>query len=75
METKREKSGETTDRRSVKKSSIESLLKSAKTKKDGQSPNRNLILRTPSPENFQDVYQKMIIRTLKYKGKSQQHPY
>lgn len=58
-----------TDRRSPKKSSMDNLLKSAKTKKNNYSPSHSE-LRTPSPDNFQDIYRKMIVRTLKFKGKN-----
>ena len=54
-----------------KKSSMDNLMKSAKTKKNGHShsPSHSELGRTPSPDRFQDVYRKMIIRTLKFKGK------
>ena len=73
LEVSREKSGNTTNRRSIQNSSIDNLLKSAKTKKNGQSPSHSEVLRSPSPENFQQVYRKMIIRTLKFKGRSPRH--
>lgn len=53
LENCRERSGDTTDRTSVKKSSVDNLLKSAKTKKNGYSPSHSEILRGSSPENFQ----------------------
>ena len=59
-----------TDRR-VKQSSVDNLLKSAKTRKQGHSPAHSELTNSPSYEDFQEIYRKMILRTLKFKGKPQ----
>jgi hypothetical protein len=41
LEVLRERSEANTDRKNMKKSSIDNLLKSAKTKKNGQSPSHS----------------------------------
>ena len=61
-----------TDRKQIKKCSTDNLLKSAKTRKNGQSPVRSEIPNEPCSDDFQEIYRKMILRTLKFKGKSHQ---
>jgi hypothetical protein len=53
----------------MKKSSIDNLLKSAKTKKNGQSPSHSELQHSPQYDDFQEIYRKVILRTLKFKGK------
>ena len=72
LEALREKQDTNTDRKNVKRSSIDNLLKSAKTRKNGQSPARSEITHSPSIDDFQEIYRKMIVRTLKFKGRQQQ---
>lgn len=73
LEALKERSEANTDRKNVKKSSIDNLLKSAKTRKNGQSPAHSEIQNSPSIDDFQEIYRKMIVRTLKFKGRQQHH--
>lgn len=49
LESHRERGEVTTDRKSIKKSSTDNLLKSAKTRKQGYSPSHSELMRSPSP--------------------------
>lgn len=73
LEALKERSEANTDRKNMKKSSIDNLLKSAKTRKNGQSPVHSEIQNSPSIDDFQEIYRKMIVRTLKFKGRQQHH--
>jgi chromosome segregation ATPase len=70
LEALRERTEANTDRKNLAKLSTEHLLKSAKTRKKGYSPSHSeAVQHSPSVDNFEEVYQKMILRTLKFKGK------
>jgi hypothetical protein len=64
-----EKSDVTT-RKSIKKSSADNLLKSAVTKKKSHSPARSEIQHSPTRGDSQEVYRKMILRTLKMRPRN-----
>lgn len=65
-----EKSDVRTRRKSVKKSSVDNLVKSAVTKKKSHSPVRSERQQSPTRGDSQEVYRRMILCTLKMRPRN-----